>query len=96
MSAKNGVLIAHAIPLASLANMLARWLQQTVIDKTGLTGRYDLILKWAPEHGPDASSEASRTSLFTALKEQLGLKLQASRGPVEALVVDHVEMPSEN
>ena len=96
ISAKSGVLTAHAIPLTSLANTLAHWLHQTVIDKTGLTGQYDLILKWAPEYGPDASSESSRTSLFTALQEQLGLKLRSSKGPVETLVIDHVEMPSEN
>ena len=92
----NNELIATAIPLTSLAAMLSRQLQRTVLDKTGLTGKYDLDLKWATEDSKEPLPDSSTPSIFTALQEQLGLKLQSSKGPVETLVVDHVEMPSEN
>jgi len=96
MMVQNTDLTSHAIPLASLANMLTDQLHRTVIDKTGLTGQYDLLLKWTADDAPEASSDSSTPSIFTALQEQLGLKLQPSKGPVDTLVVDHVEMPSEN
>jgi uncharacterized protein (TIGR03435 family) len=92
----NNELTATAIPLTSLAAMLARQLHRTVLDKTGLSAKYDLDLKWAPEEGQDSSPDSSSPSIFTALQEQLGLKLQSSKGSVETLVVDHVEIPSEN
>ncbi|HEY1744811.1 MAG TPA: TIGR03435 family protein [Granulicella sp.] len=93
---QNTELTGHAIPLASFANMLTDQLHRTVIDKTGLTGQYDLLLKWTSDDTSDASSDSSTPSIFTALQEQLGLKLQSSKGPVDTLVVDRVEMPSEN
>jgi uncharacterized protein (TIGR03435 family) len=73
-----------------------------VIDKTGLAGSYDFMLKWTPEVGMSgagdagASPDASGPSLFTALQEELGLKLDATKGWVDTIVVDSVEMPSEN
>jgi uncharacterized protein (TIGR03435 family) len=69
-------------------------LSRKVIDKTGLTGNYDVDLKWTPDDQqgkPDAGP-----TLFTALNEQLGLKLESAKGPVNTLIVDHVEMPSPN
>jgi uncharacterized protein (TIGR03435 family) len=96
MTVQNTDLTGHAIPLASLANMLTDQLHRTVLDKTGLTGQYDLLLKWTADDATDASPDSSTPSIFTALQEQLGLKLQSSKGPVDTLVVDHVEMPSEN
>jgi uncharacterized protein (TIGR03435 family) len=105
-----GQLTAQAVPLTSLANMLSQQLHRTVLDKTGLTGKYDLELNWTPDQGADpmfkgpeaspqrgdAAPDSSGPSIFTALQEQLGLKLQSAKGPVETLVIDHVEMPSEN
>jgi uncharacterized protein (TIGR03435 family) len=67
---------------------------RTVVDKTGLTANYDIDLHWTPddqESTPDAGP-----TLFTALEEQLGLKLVPSKGPVDKFVIDHVEKPSEN
>ena len=96
MMVQNTDLTSHAIPLASLANMLTDQLHRTVLDKTGLAGQYDLMLKWTADDGTEASPDSSIPSIFTALQEQLGLKLQSSKGPVDTLVVDHVEMPSEN
>jgi bla regulator protein BlaR1 len=70
-----------------------------VVDKTGLTGNYDWSLEWASD-SPDASRvispDSNKPSLFTALQEQLGLKLQPSKGPVEVLVIDHIDLPSPN
>jgi uncharacterized protein (TIGR03435 family) len=104
-----GQLTAQAVPMTGLANMLSQQLSRTVLDKTGLTGKYDIELYWAPDQadpvfkGPDgslpkgdAAPDSSGPSIFTALQEQLGLKLQSAKGPVETLVIDHVEMPSEN
>ena len=98
---------AQVVPISGLANMLSNFLNREVVDKTGLTGKYDFTLEWAPDdnQGPkmlngrqDATAYATDTgpSIFTALQEQLGLKLDATKGPVDTIVVDHVEMPSEN
>lgn len=81
-----------------LCDLLARVTGRVVVDKTGLDGRYKLSLKWTPEdvaaagrNGPDAPPD-----LFTAIQEQLGLKLEPAKGPVPVLVIDKVTMPSDN
>jgi uncharacterized protein (TIGR03435 family) len=64
-----------------------------------LTGKYDIELQWTPERvqlQSPAPSEESSPSIFTALQEQLGLKLESAKGPMKTLVIDHVERPSEN
>ena len=77
-------------------------LRRPLIDKTGLAGGYDLELAFAPEggRGPvpagDPTIGPNAPSLFTALQEQLGLKLESERGPVEVVVIESVEQPSEN
>ena len=86
---------ASNLHMKALANYLSRQTDRVVVDKTGLPARYDLTLKWSPdlaqaEHGDDAPP------LFTALQDQLGLKLQPSRGPVPTLVIDHIERPKDN
>jgi uncharacterized protein (TIGR03435 family) len=68
-----------------------------IVDKTGLTGKYDLKLAWTPETlSTDAPSDSANPTLFTAVQEQLGLKLQPEKDPVPVIVIEHVEMPSEN
>jgi bla regulator protein blaR1 len=78
---------------------------RTVVDKTGYTGKFDAAVEWAPDgpprNGPgdDSSKPApdvAGPSIFTALQEQLGLKLESTKGPVEVLVIDHVEKPTAN
>ncbi len=91
----NGKLTAHDIPMKSLAKSLAGQVHRTVIDKTGLTGNFDLALQWSNDESTEAGGESDPT-FFTALQEQLGLKLQPAKGPVETLVVDQASMPSEN
>jgi uncharacterized protein (TIGR03435 family) len=90
----NGRIQVHKGPIGRLEFALSDFLGRTVVDKTGLTGTYDIDLKWTPDDQqgtPDAGP-----TLFTALEEQLGLKLIPAKGPVDAFVVDHVERPTEN
>ena len=78
-----------------LADELTQQLSRTVVDRTGLTGKYDFKLDWTSEEATDAAA-LTVPGLFTAIQQQLGLKLDAQKGPVEGLVVDHVEEPSAN
>ena len=83
--------------LAVLAFELSWRLGRPVIDQTGLNGRYQLTLNWAEDDGTSPGTNTSNgPSLFTAIQEQLGLKLEATRGPVPVLVIDHAEKPSDN
>jgi uncharacterized protein (TIGR03435 family) len=87
--------------VAVLAEELSKVAGRDVVDKTGMAGRYHLTLKWAPDDAAAPSSangaaSDSGPSLFTALEEQLGLKLEPAKGPVQVLVIDHAEMPSAN
>jgi uncharacterized protein (TIGR03435 family) len=94
----------RAIRIAQLVSILSDTTKRPVINKTGLSGLYDFTLEWSPEPGlaanqngqPAAPPNDSRPSFLTALQEQLGLKLESARGPVEVLVVDSVSKPSEN
>jgi uncharacterized protein (TIGR03435 family) len=94
-----GMFKGQGLSMTALAGELSSVLEHTVVDKTGLTGNYDFDLKWTPEEagpsGDDGSAE-SGASIFTAVQEQLGLKLQSTRGPVDTLVIDYAEMSSEN
>jgi uncharacterized protein (TIGR03435 family) len=91
------------ITLKSLSDSLSRTeLNRTVVDKTGLTGAFDVKLNWvadpsSPSYdgrgGPPPSETVAGPSLSTALQEQLGLRVEAGRGPVEVLVIDQVERP---
>jgi len=91
-----------------LTHVLASQLGRTVEDKTGLTGEYDFTLQWTPDDvgtpmggdaGPgkgDVSPDAGGPTLFTALEEQLGLKLESTKTTVDVIVIDRIEPPSEN
>jgi uncharacterized protein (TIGR03435 family) len=85
-------------PLASMARALERGLRTTVIDETGLTGSWDYALAYQPlALGASlAGTSDVRPSLFVALEEQLGLKLERRRGPVDVVVIDSVQRPTEN
>ena len=92
----NGTNITAAgVTLSDLAGNLSFPLDRTVLNKTGLTGRYDFQLRWTAD-GASAGATDAPPDLFTAIQEQLGLKLQAAKGPVTTLVVDHVEQPTAN
>jgi uncharacterized protein (TIGR03435 family) len=107
-----GELTGQALPIGSLVSMLSQQTGHHVVDKTGLTGKYDFTLKWTPNEGETpmfkgpaggpagAASppvdDSNGPSLFTALQEQLGLKFDSQKGPVEVVVIDHAEKPSAN
>jgi uncharacterized protein (TIGR03435 family) len=105
-----GSATATNVPMTDLAGQLSLDQDRPVLDHTGLKDRYDFALHWTPTLGegrPEAMglpphAEAPRLadpggpSIFTALQEQLGLKLKTGKAPVEILVVDNVARPSEN
>src|SRR5262249_42128947 len=79
-----------------LAQFLSSVLQRPILNQTGLTKMYDIDLKWT-EIGTDPSSDATTgPSIFTALQEQLGLRLSSQKVPTEALIIDRAEKPTEN
>jgi uncharacterized protein (TIGR03435 family) len=100
-------LTGQGVTMAALAAMLSRIdLGREVVDRTGLTGKYDFRLRCAPTDAmrpvinghttPLSTDEEALPSIFTALQEQLGLKLESNKAAVEVLVVDHIERPSED
>jgi uncharacterized protein (TIGR03435 family) len=83
--------------VASLDDLLRYETGRSMVDKTGLTGHYDFELRWTPDNvSSTAADDASGPSIFTALQEQLGLKLEPSTALLNVLVIDHAEQPSEN
>jgi bla regulator protein blaR1 len=90
-----GKIVLKGSNLSVLANLLSsQGLSHAVVDKTGLTDLYDITLRWSP--ADVGSSDASLPSLFTALQEQLGLKLEYNKNPIDVIVIDHIEKPSAN
>jgi uncharacterized protein (TIGR03435 family) len=85
-----GLISARQNSMAQLAYVLAGQFERPIIDETGLAGDFDFRLEWAPDDSADGPS------IFTALQEQLGLRLESARGPVEYLVIDHVGKPESN
>jgi len=101
-----GSIEAYETSVAAVIRFLSNQLDRIVVDKTNLQGLYDFNLKWTPEVRP-ATGAAGATapeppllsdppSIFTALREQLGLKLESGKGPVEVLIIDSAERPAEN
>jgi uncharacterized protein (TIGR03435 family) len=113
-----GTISFHALPITVLAQILSGQLGRTVVDKTGLTGKYDFTWQFTPNQnqgraggdsqappGGAASGGTPITTLdpggdaadvFIQVQEQLGLKLESGKGPVEIIVIDHIERPSGN
>jgi uncharacterized protein (TIGR03435 family) len=88
-----GTLTTQRTSMARLVRELTSYAGRPVVDETGLAGEWALTLTWAPDA---AAGDANLTSIFTAMREQLGLKLDPTRGPVEMLVIDRAEKPSED
>jgi uncharacterized protein (TIGR03435 family) len=111
MMVARGAIEGSGVTMAQLVQMLGNNVGGTVVDKTGLTGRYEVKLAWSPEPGqggglpglPPAGGggavppppDPSLPSIFTAIQEQLGLRIESSRGPVEVFVIDGAEKPVE-
>ena len=106
-----GHMEAEGSNMQGLARILSMQLGRSVVDQTGLTGNYDYSLNWTPDNAPppmpgggpeggpsrsDNAGDAAGPSLFTAMQEQLGLKLEATKGMVDVIVIDHIDAPSEN
>jgi uncharacterized protein (TIGR03435 family) len=98
-----GRIVSSRMSMTTLTTLLSRFMRQTVLDQTGLSGSYEINLVWTPENlHPvattfEAPDPAPGPSIFTAVQEQLGLKLESRKGPVEVLVIDHAErVPVEN
>jgi uncharacterized protein (TIGR03435 family) len=100
-----GSLTGNAVTLARFTRFLSQRLDRTVVDKTNLAGSFDIQLQWTPDAGDNPfdpggnalpPADSSRPSIFAAIQEQLGLKLESASAPVDVFVIDHVEKPSEN
>ena len=91
-----------AMRVGDLAPIVSRFLGRTVVDKTGLTGKFDIHAEWSPDPAqlpPGALApppDPAGPSIFTAFQEQLGLKVESQKGPVEMVIIDRAEKPSEN
>ena len=109
-SMKGGMIImpAELMPIEQLASRLSGIVGRKVFDRTELTGKYDFTLQYAEDQSarppsasevqpsPSASEPIGGVSIFTALQDQLGLKLESGKGPIEIIVIDHIERPSGN
>jgi uncharacterized protein (TIGR03435 family) len=93
MKVGSGSLSARGVQLPQLAELLSQITGRVVTDATGLAGEFDIELRWTPESQP-AGNEAP--SIFTAVSEQLGLRLDARRGPIRMLVIDSVDRPTSD
>jgi uncharacterized protein (TIGR03435 family) len=91
-----GLIEARVISMSRFAQVLSRQTDLPVVDNTGLKGSFNLKLLWRPESARPTDEEMERPALFDALQRQLGLRLESRKTPIEVLVIDHAEKPSEN
>jgi len=98
MNINNEEMMATGVQMASLVRFLSSMTHMPVIDETGLKGNYNLHLKWQREEEGQVSGlhDQALPTIYAALPEQLGLKLESGKGPVKVLVVDNIDQPSEN
>ena len=101
----SGSVFAQGVTLVQMATIFSAYgeVRRPVFDRTGLTGKFDLHIESTPALLPGANADSSQVptppadsgpSVFTAMQEQLGLKLESTKGPVEVLVIDHAEKPT--
>jgi len=99
--ASTSQIIGDRVSMEAFATRLTRSMGRTVVDKTKVEGVFNLLLQWTPDPQPGVQVDApppdgGGPTIFTALQEQLGLRLEATKNPVEVYVIDRVERPSEN
>jgi bla regulator protein blaR1 len=98
-----GHLGAHGTSMEFTVSFMSQQLGRTIVDKTGLTGKYDYTLEWEPDDAPPMAMndnglplDSGKASIFTALQEQLGLRLEPQKDAISVLVIDQIEHPSAN
>ena len=103
ISGRNRLMDIYGISMEQFAKMLGPWLGRPVVDRTGLTGLFEIHLEYEPDETlpddlrpPLATNEPPGPSILTAVQEQLGLRLDSGRGPGEFLVIDRIERPTPN
>ena len=101
INAGRGTMLGEAASMSDLTSKLSRLLGRPVVNNTGPEGNYDFELEWTPNAGPSAPDGqpveiSGGPSLFSGLQQQLGLRFKATKGPVDVLIIDHVDRPSEN
>jgi uncharacterized protein (TIGR03435 family) len=89
-------IIGERVSMTQFATRLSRSIGRIVTDNTGLTGIFDLKLEWTREDAFNEPGASASPAIFAALQDQLGLRLESKKEPVETLVIDHVEKPSDN
>jgi uncharacterized protein (TIGR03435 family) len=97
-SSRNGHMVALNVTMEAFAKNLKPFIGSLVADKTGLSGYFKFELDWAPEQSPSTPEPSTddRPSFFAAVQQQLGLRLESTKIPISAVVIDHVDRPSEN
>lgn len=96
---RHGEIVGDGVSMADLARVLSQQIGRPIADETGLKGAYDFKLNWTPDmdtNSTAASTVDSGPSIFTAVQEQLGLRLEAAKVPVRVLVVDHIDRPDQD
>lgn len=89
-------IVSNSIPMLMVATLLSRYMGDFVVDETGLPGRFEVKLVWTPDDRPVPDDQRG-PSVFTAVQEQLGLKLEPRKGPMDVMIIDHAEKtPLEN
>ena len=89
-------ILSNSMPMFTVAMLLSRYMRALVVDETGLTGRFEVKLIWTPDDRPVPDDQRG-PSVFTAVQEQLGLKLEPRKGPMDVMIIDHAEkVPVEN
>jgi uncharacterized protein (TIGR03435 family) len=91
-----GRLVGRRVTTDAIATILSRQLDREVVNRTSLAGEYDMQLNFTPDAGPCGAPDDQGASIYTALQQQLGLKLEPAKGPVQFLVIDRVEKPAGN
>ena len=94
---RNGLVICKKITMQQFAGGSLTWrMGRSVVDKTGLAGEYDFEIKYVEDRGAAAAADISGPDFLTAMQQQIGLKLEQAKGPVEVLIVDRAERASAN
>jgi uncharacterized protein (TIGR03435 family) len=89
-------ILSNRMPMSDVVSVLSRYMKALVVDQTGLAGEFEVKLVWTPDDRP-VPEDRQGASIFAAVQEQLGLKLESRKGPMEVMVVDHAEkIPTEN